>query len=269
MCLILIAYRAHPDYPLVIAANRDEAYARPALPADFWKEHPAVYGGRDLEAGGTWLGITTTGRFAALTNYRQGTTRDPALRSRGELVSRFLCSDMRALDYVQAMQPHGDEYNGYSMLAGDLDALYFLSNRGNGVSSVAPGVHGLSNHLLDEPWPKVVKGTQALESWIGLPDIDLATRLFALLADRTTAPDAMLPATGIELQRERELSAAFIAAERYGTRACSVAIVRATGDVLFGERAFGPQGRLLYAKEERFRLSASRGAALPPRHAAG
>lgn len=256
MCLILVAYRACTEYPLVIAANRDEAYSRPALPADRWTDCPRIYGGRDLEAGGTWLGISLDGRYAALTNFRQGGARDATLRSRGELVASYLRADTAPSSYMESVQQRAAQYNGFSMLAGDGRDLYFYSNRGNGIRRVTPGVHGLSNHLLDEPWPKVINGTAALQSWLGLDTGPLAANLYRFLADRTTAPDHLLPSTGVDAQRERELSAAFIAAEQYGTRASSVIIVRADGEIFFGERAFGPRGAPLYSKEARLRIEA-------------
>ncbi|MGE5524816.1 MAG: NRDE family protein [Rhodospirillaceae bacterium] len=266
MCLILISYRASAQYPLVIAANRDEAYSRPALPADRWSDCPSVYGGRDLQAGGAWLAVSETGRYAALTNFRQGGVRDPGLRSRGELVADYLCGTTMPGAYLDNVRQRASEYNGFSMLAGDAQDLYFYSNRGNGLQRVSPGIHGLSNHLLDEPWPKVVNGVAALESWLALDVEPLAARLYEYLGDRTIAPDHLLPSTGVDAQRERQLSAAFIADERYGTRTSSVIIVCADGDVYFGERAFGTRGAYLYDKTVRFRirgLSAAAGSATP------
>lgn len=254
MCLILVAHRACPEYPLVIAANRDEAYSRDALPADWWKDCAQVYGGRDAVAGGAWLALAMNGRYAAVTNYRQGGARDAALRTRGELVRDYLCGERDPFEYMQDVHGRGGSYNGFSLLSGDRDRLYFLSNRGNGVTMVTPGVHGLSNHLLDEPWPKVVNGTRYLQEWLSLPEDTLAARLYGYLADRTTAPDDLLPSTGVDAQRERTLSAAFIADEQYGTRASTVIIVHASGEAYFGERGFGPEGRPLYVREQRLRL---------------
>lgn len=265
MCLILVAYRACERYPIVIAANRDESYSRPALPLDRWSDCPRVYGGRDLDAGGGWLGYATNGRYAALTNFRQGGQRDLTLRSRGELVAGYLCGDVPPAEYLEQARRRDAHYNGYSMLAGDARELYFHSNRGNGVARVTPGVHGLSNHLLDEPWPKVTLGVARLASWLTLDVEPLAEHLYGYLSDRTTAPDHLLPATGVEPQRERELSAAFIAAAQYGTRASSVVIVRSDGEVYFGERGFGPHGAPLYAKAATFCADGVIAAATPSR----
>jgi len=257
MCLILFAHRAHPRYPLVVAANRDEAYARPALPAAPWTDHPAVFGGRDLEAGGTWMALTGTGRFAALTNFRQGIGRDPGRRSRGDIVSGYVTGTAMAADYLDALRARDDAYNGYSVLAGDLTTLYFHSNRGNGVTAVAPGVHGLSNHLLDEPWPKVTAGMAVVASTLALDRETMVARLFEQLADRRQAPEPHLPSTGIDPQRERELSATFIAAERYGTRASTVMVVDEDGEAYLEERSFGPGGAALGRTQLTFRIATS------------
>ncbi len=211
MCLILFGIRAHRHFPLVVAANRDEHYSRPAAPAGFWSDYPDIYAGRDLEKGGTWMGINTHGRFAAITNYREGQAGPVAPRSRGELVSGFLSSDVAAADFFSNAAQSADDYNPFSMIAGDLRALFFYSNRGNNIAPITPGIHGLSNHLLDTPWPKVVNGTAAVAATRDLDDPDaISARLFASLAERSSAQDAQLPDTGISRQRERELSPPFI-----------------------------------------------------------
>lgn len=254
MCLILLSVNSHPDFPLIIAANRDEAYARMAAPAAFWGDHPHIYGGRDLEKGGTWLGMTRTGRIAAVTNYRAGYGARDAPRSRGDLVSRFLLGNECAPAYLAQVASRGGEYNGFSLIAGDLDALYFVSNRGAGVHRIADGVHGLSNHLLDTPWSKVERGKHALQNLRGADVDTLAAGLFNFLADRSTAGDQALPDTGVGLQRERELSPAFISGERYGTRASTLVLVGGNGEVVFRERSFGANGRPLGETSGRFML---------------
>lgn len=265
MCMILLAFHAHAQYPLIIAANRDEAYARMAASAVFWGDHPHIFAGRDLEKGGTWLGITRDGRIAAVTNYRAGYVPKDAPRSRGELVSRFLIGSDSAAGYLAQVAAHGDEYNGFSAIAGDLDALYFLSNRGHGVERISRGVHGLSNHLLDTPWPKVERGKQAMHDLLHVGEHALVAGLFDFLADRTPARDQLLPDTGVGLQRERELSPAFISGERYGTRASTLVLVRQDGEVLFHERSFGAGGRALGEVSSRFQLEKTDGRP----HAAG
>ena len=163
MCLILFAAGAHRHYPLIVAANRDEAYDRPAAPAAFWSDHPRVYGGRDLEHGGTWLGLALNRRFAAITNYRQGPRSPDSARSRGELTRDYLIgtSETAAVSRERGAARR-QEYHGFSLIAGELDRLYFYSNRSTGIQPIEPGVHGLSNHLLDEPWPKVQQGMSVL-----------------------------------------------------------------------------------------------------------
>lgn len=258
MCLILFGFRAHRQFPLVVAANRDEHHDRPAAPAGFWDDHPDIYGGRDLEKGGTWMGLHTSGRFSAITNFRAGKPGPAAPRSRGELVSGFLAGEAGAADYLRAASARDGEYNPYSLLAGDPDALYFHSNRMPGPLTVTPGIHGLSNHLLDTPWPKVVAGINAMASALAGDDPDsISALLFAMLADREAAPEAQLPDTGIGSQRERELSPPFIAGDRYGTRTSTVLLVSRSGEVFFHEKRFGPGGDPAGEDARAFRLTRS------------
>jgi uncharacterized protein with NRDE domain len=251
MCLILFAWHAHPEYPLIFAGNRDEAYDRPSAAADFWSDAPGIYGGRDLEKGGTWLGLALSGRFAAVTNYRDGPPRKPADLSRGDLASGFLRGADTPEDYLRSVAPNGDRYGGYSLLVGNLDRLYYLSNRGPGIADIAPGTHGLSNHLLDTPWPKIRLGKQRLAALLEAGEAKLVDGLFDALADRTPAPDSELPDSGIGLQRERELSPAFIAGERYGTRASTVVLISRCNEVTHIERHFGPLGQVLEPETRR------------------
>jgi uncharacterized protein with NRDE domain len=254
MCLILFASEAHPRFPLIVAANRDESYVRPSAPAHFWSDAPHVYAGRDLEQGGTWLGITRSGRFAAITNYRQAEPRSPGARSRGELTREFLTSSEHPERYVQRVARRGDQYNGFSLIVGTPGKLYFYSNRGGEPARIARGVHGLSNHLLDEPWPKVLRGVRALEAVMGAGEADIVGALATALADRKPAPDDVLGAAGPDLARERLRSAAFIPDDAYGTRASTIVLVSADGDVLFRETCYGAWGTPLGSHEQRFAL---------------
>ena len=243
MCLILFSFRAHLHFPLVIAANRDEHYNRPAAPAAFWDDQPDIYAGRDLEKGGTWMGLHGNGRFAAITNYREGTPGPAAPRSRGELVSGFLASNDSAEDFFHQAARRNTEYNPYSMIAGDIGKLHFFSNRIAAPQAIASGVHGLSNHLLNTSWPKVTAGTAALTSTMDLDDPDtIGAVMFSLLMDDQPAPETVLPDTGITRQREKELSPPFIRGEHYGTRTSTVVLVNAAGEVFFHEKRFGPGG---------------------------
>ena len=254
MCLILFAHKAHPKYPLILAANRDEAYTRPATPAALWRDHPHIYGGRDLEKGGTWLGLTLSGKIAAVTNYRDANAAKTAPLSRGTLVSDFLMGKSDTETYLEQVKARGTQYNGFILIAGDLDALHWYSNRGPGVEKIRPGVHGLSNHLLNTPWPKIMRSKQAMEALLGAGEAEIVPGLFDILLDRSEAPDDELPDTGVGLRRERELSAIFISGQRSGTRASTAVLVDKDGEVLFIERSFGVQGRALGEVINRFRL---------------
>ena len=253
---MLFAWRAHADYQLVFAGNRDEAYDRPSSPAAFWDDDPRILAGRDLEKGGSWLGLSRSGRFATVTNYRTGPPYRDAPRSRGELVANFLRTDVKARSYIEQVQSEGVHYRAFSLIVGDLARLFFCSNRGNGIEEIAPGIHGLSNHLLDTPWPKVRRGRDRVRALLGRREDHLVAGLFEILADRTLAADAELPDTGVGLERERELSASFIANGRYGTRASTVLLINANREVLFIERSFGPHGTPQGSVEHRFKLDA-------------
>jgi len=254
MCLILFAHKAHPEYPLILAANRDEDYSRPAAAAAFWSDQPKIYGGRDLEKGGTWLGVTLGGKVAAVTNFRDGRARGTAPRSRGELVSNYLASGDDAGLYLERVKSEGDQYKGFILIAGDLENLYWLSNRGPGVEKIPLGVHGLSNHLLNTPWPKIKRAKQTMSALLGAGETEIVATLFALLADRSVAADDELPDTGVGLERERELSSVFIGNERYGTRASTVVLFDNNGGVLFSERSFGGSGKFMGEVARRFSL---------------
>ena len=204
--------------------------------------------------GGTWLAVATRGRVAAITNFRIGTGRRDAAHSRGALTREYLTGGDDAENYLQRVSQRANEYNGFSLIVGVPDQLYFFSNRGAGVQRIATGVHGLSNHLLDEPWPKVRRGTTVLTDLLAATEEVLVASLFEVLADRTPAPDALLPATGVTLQRERDLSPAFIAGETCGTRASTVVLVGRDGRVLFREQSYGPRGQYLGDSEQRFEL---------------
>lgn len=227
MCLILFAWQAHARYPLVVAANRDEFYARPAARLAEWSDQPGLYAGRDLQAGGTWLGMTRDGRFAALTNYRDPQRVRTERPSRGALVSDFLRAQLRPAEYCAELAVRAGDYNGFNLLVGDRDELWCFSNFGDGAMPVKPGIHGLSNHLLDTPWPKVQRGRARFTELLAADEPD-ERALFALLGERRVAADAELPATGVSLEWERALSPLFITMPEYGTR-CSTVLLRDRG----------------------------------------
>jgi uncharacterized protein with NRDE domain len=238
MCLLLLSYRQHPQYRLLAAANRDEFYERPTAPAAFWPKRPDVLAGRDLRSGGTWMGITRTGRFAALTNFRDPAHQIPGAPTRGALVSGFLTGDCPARRYMETVAAGADRYNGFNLLVADAEGLYSFGNRGNGIARLSPGIYGLSNRLLDTPWPKVVEAKEALVAqFTGEEPFDPET-VFAVLADRSRAPDHRLPDTGMGIEWERILSSRFITSETYGTRSSTVLAVEKNGTVRFLERTF-------------------------------
>lgn len=241
MCLIVFAWRPEHATPLIVAANRDEFYARPTLPLAAWEEHPGVYAGRDLEAGGTWMGVAAGGRFAALTNVRDpGQPIGP--RSRGELVAAFLQGQQSPLEYLQQVARRASDYSGFNLLVGDRTQLCYFNPRVGPPVAVAPGVHGLSNAALNTPWPKLLAARNGLVTALEKPD---TRSLVALLADNRQPSEAELPDTGVGLATERLLSSIFIASPTYGTRASTALIVHADGRREFLEHSFGPSGARL------------------------
>lgn len=221
MCLILVAWQVHPNYPLVVAANRDEFLSRPAAPAAWWEDFPNIFAGRDLEAGGTWLGLTRSGRFAGLTNFRDPQRQRNGRPSRGTLVADFLVSAESTEAALARLLYEGPNYNAFNLLVSDGQTLGIYESEGGAALVLEPGLYALSNHLLDTPWPKVVAGKSRLAKALkALPDDRL---LGELLRDDRPAPDASLPRTGVSLAWERMLSSAFIRAPGYGTR-CSTVI---------------------------------------------
>jgi uncharacterized protein with NRDE domain len=244
MCLALVAVGAHPHYPLVIAANRDEFHARPALPAHWGCAPPfaGILAGRDVTAGGTWLGIRRDGRWALLTNVREGGRNDARAPSRGGIVPALLNRGDpldTALGGLAAAD--GARYNGFNVLAGDARGAAWTSNRCAATAALALGVHGVSNALLDTPWPKLTRTKAALAAWCAKGEPDVAP-LFAALADRARAPDHALPDTGVAHEWEQLLSAPFIVSDRYGTRCSTVIAIDRDGVARFVERSFDQHG---------------------------
>lgn len=243
MCILVLAYHCRPDYPLILAANRDEWFDRPTLPLDFWPECKDILAGRDLREGGTWMGLNRNGRLAAITNFREPERFRPAAPSRGHLVSDFISGQDKADAYLANLDREGRHYNGFNLIAGRMDALYYYGNRGAPPRLIEAGIHGLSNHLMDTPWPKILRAKRAMATIVNQARAPQIEDLMALLQDRQRPPDKDLPATGIGLEGERLLSSVFIQSPTYGTRASSVLRVAANGRTQFAERAFDPDGR--------------------------
>jgi uncharacterized protein with NRDE domain len=237
MCLILFAYNVHPSYRLIVAANRDEFYERPSAPAEFWEGASQVLAGRDLKEGGTWLGMTREGKFAAITNYRDPAAFKTGAPSRGKLVSNFLKSSGSADAYLEKISRQIKKYNGFNLICADVAEFFVCSNRGE-KQKLKAGIYGLSNRLLDTSWPKVAKGKKALAAAMDKKGADLEAALFTILSDRKSAPDSKLPSTGIGLEWERLLSPIFIESPTYGTRSSTVLLIGKNKRLKFAEKVF-------------------------------
>ena len=240
MCLALVALDAHPRLSLVIAANRDEFHAREAEPAHWWAD--GTLAGVDRVGGGTWFGVDGKGRWALVTNFREGIARDPAAPSRGTLVTRALVDRSPPLGSAAAIALDGSRYHGFNLLVGEVALAAYSSNRASGAIGLIAGVHGLSNHLLDTPWPKVLRSKARLAAYLQAGGEHLEP-LFDLLADRTRAEPATLPSTGVSSEWESLLSSPFIVGPLYGTRCSTVLTIARDGHARFAERSFDGDGR--------------------------
>jgi uncharacterized protein with NRDE domain len=242
MCLIALALDAHPQYALVLAANRDEFHHRPTAPASWWDDAPQIFGGRDLQSHGSWLALARDGRWAAVTNVRRMIPPDPNAPSRGRLVAHYLRDPHTAAGYGAGLRPEADRYAGFNLLLGDAAGVWYLSNHdGFRHQRLTPGVHAVSNAALDTPWPKLVALRDTLRVWCADGRTDTAGLLAALARDRVAA-DAVLPDTGVGAEMERFLAPAFIRGDSYGTRASTVLAIDRAGRALFTEHRFGPNG---------------------------
>lgn len=256
MCLIVVGWQAHPDYPLVVAANRDEYLARPAVPAHWWTDAPGILAGRDLEAGGTWLGMSRSGRFAALTNYRDPTQHRTGAPSRGTLVRNCLTGEDASTEQLKRVATVSRNYAGFNLLLSDGRNLGIHESTTGAVRTLPPGVYGLSNHVLDTPWPKVrLARDRFTDALSHLPDESI---FLALLRDETHAADEHLPDTGISREWERWLSPAFIRAPGYGTRCSTLITLSRDGALSFREWTWDTEGELASEVHHRYRVSDSR-----------
>src|SRR5258707_194730 len=243
MCLIFLSIHQHPNYKLIVAANRDEFYARKTSAAAFWKNHPAILGGCDLEAVkpdgtcGTWMAINKNGRIAMITNYRDLKNLKTAAPSRGHLVTDFLLSNETPENYLHDIEPRANEYNGFNLIVGSAAGLFYLSNYKKGINKIEDGFHGLSNALLDTPWPKVKNGKELMKPLFSQEKID-ANKILNALYDGHQAPDYQLPDTGVGLERERMLSSMFIKSPNYGSRCSTVVAIDRNNRAEFTERVY-------------------------------
>ncbi|MCF8111770.1 MAG: NRDE family protein [Desulfobacteraceae bacterium] len=242
MCLIAIAIDSHPAFPLIIAANRDEFYNRPTRPLEFWQENPDILAGQDLQGGGTWLGVTRKGKIGAVTNFREPASLvSRGEESRGRLVKDYLEGDMPPAEYLAEVEKNKESYSGFNVVIGDTGRLWWYSNKNGGIVRLTPGIHAVSNHLLNTSWPKTEKIKRKMREMISnSPTID-PYEVLDMLFDRTPAPDSSLPDTGVSLQWERMLSPVFVASPDYGTRSSSVILVESSGRLIFCERTFSHQ----------------------------
>jgi uncharacterized protein with NRDE domain len=242
MCLLVLAWRSHPRYRLILAGNRDEFHDRPAAPLNWWQDDARILAGRDLKAGGTWLGVARSGRFGVVTNYRDLQAPIEGAPSRGNLVPRFLTGATSPKEFLDDLRGAAPRYSGFNLLVGGSRALYYFSNRGPGApTALAPGIYGLSNHTLDSPWPKLARTRERFSALLREAEVP-AEGLFAMLADREQAAPEDLPSTGLPEDWERIVSAPFIVNERYGTRCSSVLYVERNGRTILHERRFDPAG---------------------------
>jgi uncharacterized protein with NRDE domain len=256
MCLLVLAWHAHPRYRLVGAANRDEFHERPAAPLAKWGPVDDILAGRDLRAQGTWLGLNRQRRFGVITNFRDLQRPRPDAPTRGALIPDYLRRMSGAEDFLAGLEPQAHRYSGFNLLLTDRDSLWYASNRAEEFARrLSPGVYGLSNEFLDTPWPKLRRVRRGFDAWLDDPGNGTAANLFALLDDRATATaDEELPRTGISEEWERVLSAPFVLNPDYGTRASTILLLEPSGAGLLAERRFDPQGTLL--GETQFQLAA-------------
>jgi uncharacterized protein with NRDE domain len=250
MCLIFLSLKNHPAYKLVIAANRDEFYNRKTAPVRFWEDQPNIIGGRDLEAEGSWMAMNTTGKIALVTNYRDPAHINPKAPSRGKLVSDFLSNDLSPEAYLRELEPHAKEYNGFNLLVGQVDEWWYLSNYKTGIQKLESGIYGLSNHLLETPWPKVTRGMKIFPKLVEYES--LPEEFFKMLSNEQQAEDQMLPDTGIGVERERALSPMFIKTRGYGTRCSTVLMIDNENHVQYYERTYNVETFAYHTRGYRF-----------------
>jgi uncharacterized protein with NRDE domain len=236
MCLIFISLKNHVSYKLIVAGNRDEFYNRKTAAASYWEDNPNILGGRDLEAGGTWLGMSRKGKISMITNYRDPKNINPKAPSRGHLVSDYLSNTVPPGDYLKSLESKASQYNGFNLFTGTTEELWYFSNYRPGIDQLKPGLYGISNHLLETPWPKVERGKKKIKEVIN--SSFRPQDLFETLFDDQTALDEQLPDTGVGLERERALSSMFIRSPGYGTRCSTVILADHDDHVFFAERVY-------------------------------
>jgi len=251
MCLVLIAVDRHPEYPIVVAMNRDEFYERPTKEAHYWLDQPHILAGRDLEKGGTWLGLHRAGKFALVTNFRDSGPISNASKSRGLLVRDFLSADLSPLDYLHRVRQSHSDYNGFNLIVGESLSVVYYSSQTDRIVRLGPGLYGLSNHLLDTPWPKVKRGKERFQHWLGAGSLE-PDPLLQVMKDPETFSDESLPKTGVGIEMERLLAPIFVQSPRYGTRSTTFFALGSKGNLHFVERSYNAAGEIADRQEYRF-----------------
>ncbi|MCP3875066.1 MAG: NRDE family protein [Desulfobacteraceae bacterium] len=244
MCLIFFGYKVSKKYPLILAANRDEFYQRPTAPMHFWKDKPFLLAGKDLEQGGTWFGVHRNGKFAALTNFRDPSSMMPNAPSRGEIIVDFLETKTSVERWANNFLKGAEAYNGFNLIFGNKDTIYWLSNLKKSIEKISSGIHGLSNKFLNTPWPKIETGKIAFKKAIN--EDATPTSLLDILKDQSRPDDKLLPHTGVGLEWERILSPLFIQSDIYGTRSSTVMLVDHGGNIDITERTYSPKDKTDY-----------------------
>lgn len=250
MCLIVFSYRQYKNFPLIFAGNRDEFYDRPARPAQFWKKYPNLLAGKDLKAGGTWLGVTKKGEFGALTNYRDLTSIKEDAPSRGKVVTDLLAGNQTPENFFSELRNKSGRYNGFNLIGGNSDRILYLSSETSETQSLEPGLYGISNALLNTPWPKVQFAKKQFAGLIGKNSVD-EEGIFNLLTDKTRYPREELPDTGLSDELEVAVSSIFIKTENYGTRCSTLFYITGDGKLTFIERTY-PNGSVRESESVRF-----------------
>lgn len=250
MCIIFLAVRQHEDYPLILLANRDEYRNRPTAPLNYWQESAQILAGKDLQGGGTWLGVNRSGKLAALTNIRNLAMHQPGRVSRGQIIKNYLVKEQNDEEYLTELARTPMHYNPYNLILGTIDHLFAYNNLEQKVETIPSGIHGLSNASLNTPWPKIIRGKQLLEQQIR-KRIDIEA-LFQIMQDEQRPEEGELPDTGIGLPYERYLSAIFLTAPKYGTRSTSIILMDNNHQIDFYERSYLADG--VFASEAKHRM---------------
>ncbi len=256
MCFIVFNYKQHSRYKLIFCANRDEFYNRETVAMHFWPENDSVLAGKDVQGGGTWLGITKTGKLAALTNFREQSAVSSTKPSRGQIVKMFLEQGCETKEFIDYLKKSKNFYEGYNLIFGTIDKLYYFSNRSNGVLPISPGLYGLSNSTLDTPWPKINRGKSLLKKTISNPNFS-SKDLFNILSDSQKAHDDTLPDTGISPVYEKELSPIFVNMEHYGTRSSTVILVDYDYNANVYEQRYDNKGKVKGNSQFCFKIKTS------------